>query len=192
MARDGMANLIKEVRKLAELSTSDYTVNAVTYWTDDQIQEVLDDHLCETVKQQPIYADPDYINGAYSYTEYNLPPGVRWIEEAGTASGFALRDNDGTAATGYTVNYRARRITFSADQQAEVYWLSCRVYDLYNAVADIWEVKAAALQKNGFRWQSDNHMVDKSALASQYQGQAQKYRAMSGMKETKLIRSDLY
>ena len=135
-ARAGMSNLIKALRAATAVGTSDYTINSVSYWTDDQLQEMLDryqeQHVHINLTPKPMYT------GDWEYYDYLIPQG-RNFEESGTDSGWAVRNSAGGTVTGYTVNYPARKITFTADQAGKAYYLDCRTYNLQLAAADVWE-----------------------------------------------------
>lgn len=189
-ARDGMANLITQLRLLANAGPTDHTVNGVAYWTDDQLQERLDAHR-QTVKRLAIHAEPEYIDGDYLYTEYFIPEQHRQFEEAGTDSGWALRDGDGTAiTTGYTVNYESGTITFDADQDAEIYYLDFRVYDMNLAAADVWERKAGFYEAS-VDWSSDNHSVKRGQQRDFALKKAAEFRRRAGPMVSRRVRTDV-
>lgn len=180
MARATMAEIITEVRRLANAGTADSTVGTVTYWSDDQLQAVIDAHVRD-VKRMPIFSTPAYIDGAYVYTEYHIPLSTSdWrIEREGSGGGFALRDSDGATAPSYTVNFSAHRITFDADTGADTFYLDCRAYDIWLAIAEIYEAKAGMVA-GGVDWSSDNHNIKSSQEYQHYMAMADKYRKMSG------------
>lgn len=189
-ARTGMTSLLLEIRRMTNAGATDHTVNGVVYWTDDQLQERLD-RTRSTVKRVAVYPQADYINGAYSYTEYPLPAELQWIEEQATGSGWALRDSSGADAPSYTVNYEARIITFAADTANAVYYLDCRTYDLYAAAAAIWEEKAG-IYEDLVNWSTDNHRVDASTQRDYCMQQAAQYRrrGRSAVGFSRLFRTD--
>ena len=75
MARDGMATLIAELRRRTNAGTAEATVNGTAYWTDDQLQSVLDTRR-SVLKFLPIHAMPKASAGSYIYKEYPFPMGV--------------------------------------------------------------------------------------------------------------------
>lgn len=191
MAREGMADLIAELRRLTNAGTADYTVGSTTYWSDDQLQSILDRYR-ETYKTVPLQAVAE-TNGASNsiYLDYVIPTRYKWIEASGSVSGFALLDSTyGTVSSGFTVNYDARRITFTADTSGSAYFLNFRAYDMHQAAADVWEDKAASVWDD-VDWRSDNHQV---AAAKQYDHcikMARKYRGKSGGTFGKFVRVDV-
>src|SRR5690606_36504248 len=52
MATAGMENLVAHVRRLAAAGTAEYTAADTTWWTDDQIEAVLDGHRRDIVGEQ--------------------------------------------------------------------------------------------------------------------------------------------
>lgn len=188
MARTGMANLILKTRQFSNAGTADYSIAGVTYWTDDQIQEQLDMYQT-THKRVIVYAKPEYEDSAWSYTEYPLPDGIgRWIEED---TRFIVRDSTGADAPSYTMNFETGVITFDADTQDKEYYVDCYSYDLYQAVADIWESKAASVV-GAVDWSSDNHTVKASQKYAMYMSRAAKFRKMGAgaIQTVKMFRRD--
>lgn len=184
--RAGMANLIQELRAAANVGTDEYSVDGVTYWTDDQLQTRLDKtqetHVRLLLQERPVYT------GDWEYYEYLIPAGPHF-EQSGTDSGWVVRDSLGGTVTGYTVNYAARKITFSADQEGASYYLDCRTYNLNAAAADVWEWKAAHVAA-AFDWSSDNHSVKASQEYEHCMAQAAKFRGRAGIKSSKMFRTD--
>lgn len=188
-ARATMATLIAEVRKLGNAGTADHSVAGVDYWTDDQLQNILDDYR-ETHKRVALNSEPEYIDGDYQYLEYPIPKPLKWFEEAGAGGGWALRDGDGVAvAASYTVNYEAGIITFDADQDAEIYYLDARTYDVNRAAAEVWESKAGFYEA-AVDWSSDNHSVKNSQQAEAARKMAAKFRSLAGLNFARLRRVD--
>lgn len=188
MARAGMANLILELRRRTLAGSADVTIGATTYWSDDQLQGVLDTYR-QTWRQITLSAIPRRVGTGYTYTEYPIPSALEWIEENQTDSGWQLLDNAGGTAPSYTVNYYAHMITFAADTANLSYWLDCRTYDLNQAAADVWESKASFASTN-VTWQSDNHRIEASQEYRHCMDMAKKWRGKAGLLVGKMVRSD--
>ena len=62
MARSGMSALLTEFRGLAEAGTSEYSVAGPSYWSDDQLQDVLDIHRRDVIFE-PLQMYPVQIAG---------------------------------------------------------------------------------------------------------------------------------
>lgn len=190
-ARAGMGTVIADLRLLTFAGTADYTVAGTAYFTDDQLQNILDKHRA-TFKRVEINSNPTYADGAYTYTEYRIPqPLGHWFETDETDSGWNLADSTGADAPAHTVAYSAGMITFSADTTNLPYYLDCRTYDVNAAAADVWEMKSS-LVANDVNWSSDNHRIDAGAQIANFQTMAKKYRGLSGggMGSAKMIRTD--
>ncbi len=147
MSRAGMANLITTARNMAGgPGTADVTDGVgVNWWSDDQIEEILDDYSARhrRVELVPV---PEYSAGDTVYTEYQIPPPLKWFEEDDASSDWDVKDSDGNAAPSHTVNYRAGYITFAADTAGSAYYLDCDTFDMYRAVAEIWKRRAGLLR----------------------------------------------
>lgn len=180
-ARAGMANVITELRALTNASASDFS--------DDTLQDILDDNRHEHSRIE-LRAIPDYAAGAYTYTRYPLPDA--WYEESGSGSGWSLLDSEGDAAPSYTVNYRARMITFASDTEDALYYLDCRTYDMNMSAARVWRRKAAAAAAN-IDWKSDNHDVKASQEYTQCLEMAEYFIAesMRGLWIVEMFRGDM-
>ncbi len=68
-ARTGMAELILQVRSMANAGTADIVIAGTTYHTDDQIQSTLDRHR-EQIERETLAIAMDYQNGTPVYTRY--------------------------------------------------------------------------------------------------------------------------
>lgn len=190
MARYGMSRNIRKVRQMCNLGSADYTINGVTYWTDEQVQDVIDRYRM-TVYQEHLTRKYDITDGTVEYYDYY------WrhpnVEQYGTANPEAWHlETGGGSAVGtasYTVNYESRHIRFSSDTGGEFYQLSYRTYDLDRAAAEIWDYKAAQVAER-FDVSSDNHRLLASQLISQYSKMADAFRAQAHPVEMRVRRWD--
>lgn len=163
-----MADLIAEVRNLSAASTAEYSIGAIAYWTDDQIQGVLDANRKDIV-DEALYGQVEYDNtGQPVYHEYRSQ--YRWLEETvgGTAI-FYLRDSAGprVGTADYTVDYRSGRVSLIPNTMGTVYYMTGRTYDVYAAAASIWRTKAAHVAQR-FDFSADGASFKASQLRSQY------------------------
>jgi len=192
-ARAGMANLILRLRGLTEAGASDYALGATTYWSDDQLQDILDGHR-ETYRSALLEPEPELgSSGVYQYFDYEIPDEIgRDIEEAGVDSIFAVKQTNGTVVSSstYTVNYRAGIIRFNTAQTAIGLYLDVRAFDLNGAAREVWEQKAAHAVA-GVDWKSDNHAISASQEYDHCIAQAERFRKLSGgWQSVKLERTD--
>ena len=84
--RTGMSDVVAELRTLCEAGTADYSLGSVSYWTDDQLQNVLDKHALE-LDFEPMKLFPERTAGKYLYKDYYI--GHPYLEQTtgGTAVG---------------------------------------------------------------------------------------------------------
>lgn len=194
MARSGMTTLIQETRRLSNVGTADYTAGTVTYFNDDQLQDILDRYRTQH-RQVTLTAQAEYADGSYTYTEYPLPFHLEWMEQGtATGSGWAVRDVAGSAAPSHTVNYAARVITFAADTENTTYYLDVRTFELNQAVADVWEMKAGFVY-DSVDWASDNHDIKAEQEYKHCLEMMQQYRVKTsalngGLRISRMVRTD--
>lgn len=189
MARLTMLDLINTLRGMTEAGSADYTLKAVTYWTDDELQRVLDRHR-EDVYNSPLAPVPTYINGTVQYLNYysqyqNFETGtsgtsVFYIQSAAGSS-------IGTAS--YTADFANGRVTFGTDTTGSSYYVYGRSYDINRAAADIWRMKAAhAAQQYDFS--TDNHTLHRSQMMEMCLKMANLYAGMAGPTTMQINRGD--
>lgn len=177
--RDGMANLIDRVRALTGAGTAEYTVAGDTYWTDQQLQDVLDSNATYFV-DSPLTWLTENVDGTAVYKVAQAE--YRDLEEAtsGTAR-WVIRDGAGTAqgTANYTVDYRAGRVTWTADQGGTAYYLTGYSYDVYVAAADIW-LERLAYFNNWYDFQADNQRFTRSQAWDHAKEMEQRLRQQAG------------
>lgn len=191
MARTGMQTLIDTVRGFANAAPDEWSVTTDTslieYWSDDEIQRVLDRH-----KQEYIHvildAQPTYESGTPVFKQYLLGTGN---VESGTAV-FKIEDTAGTVS-GYSVDYTRGIATFTSDQSGKSFYWSGFSYDLHAAAADIWRMKASHVA-GLVDFSTDGHSIKRSQQAQQYLNMSQYYQSRSaseGVQTTRIVRDDL-
>lgn len=154
-----MSNLIIDVRSKTNVGTTDYTVNAVDYFSDDQIQKALDKYR-ELVYREDLTIVDEYADASTETHGYYW----RWddVELATTAGAFVLTEGDGTIiASGYTIDYDQRRIQFDDDTFDEGVYLTYYTYDVNAAVADIWD-QIATFEAMSYDVATDGHDLKRS------------------------------
>lgn len=192
MARSGMSHLISKLRALTASGTADYSVSGTTFWTDDQLQSVLDQWRVD-FKARELVVSQSVDNGVVHWYDYYLRD-YQWVE--GTASGTAawlLTDAIGgtVAYSAYTLNMDALHLQFTSDTLGTVYYLSGRAYDMYQAAGDVWEQKAADVADR-FDLKTDNHDMKRSQLYDHYMKMAKRYRAKGGVQTSTMTRPDAW
>ena len=191
MARTGMQTLIDTVRGFANAAPDEWEVTSgssiVTYWSDDEIQRVLDRHKVEHI-HAPLEPVTSYSGGSAVVLQYRT--GIANIE-GGTAV-FKVEDVAGTVSD-YTADYTRGIVTFSTDQSGKTFYWSGFSYDLYAAAADIWRMKASHVA-GLVDFSTDGHSVKRSQQAQQYLNMSQYYQSRSaseGVQTSRIVRDDL-
>ena len=182
--RTGMSDLIQTVRELSNAGSADITIGTVSYWSNDQIEDLLDVHR-DDFQFQPMLVNPEQAVGSVVYKEFHTEPYI----ESGTV--FYLQTAGGSAVgtSLYSVDYNRGIVTFTNDTAGTAFYASGRTYDVYGASAEIWDRKAANVSSM-VDWSSDNHSVKNSQLLPFYQSQANKMRGMSKQVSVTIYRGD--
>ena len=164
-ARTGMADIITELRGMTEAGTADYTVTSSTYWSDNQLQDILDVNREDVIFEQLSMYPVQIAAGSISYLDYRSSYGYL---EATTGGSTILYLQDSTGASIGTANYttdeRRGQFQFSSDQSGSVYYMTGRSYDLNSAAAQIWRKKAAHYALTSFDFSTDNHTISRSQV----------------------------
>ena len=186
MARTGMSNPIIKLRSLTEAGSADYTVNAVTYWTDDQLQTVLDTYRTDVFSEtlEPVITYDG--SGTANYYDYFCIPGDY---EEGTAQ-FRVTTSLGSAVTP-TINYQAGHLSFGAVNQAgTAYYLTARRFDISAAAADVWRRKAAHVAE-AYDFSADGQSMSRSQMKKHFSEMAQMYSGQAQPSTARLTRDDV-
>lgn len=191
MARTSMSSLITRLRGMTNAGTADYTIAGSAYWTDDQLQEVLDQHRRD-LNRVVLDPEPEYAGGTAYYYDYYAPVGNLEAYNATDANVFQVEDMDGDAAgtADYTADYLRGVIRFDADQGGTSYYLRGRTYNVNAAAADVWRRKAAHVADR-FDIATDNHRLSRSQMIQQYLAMAQNYDREAGIRTATFVRTDL-
>ena len=201
MARSGMAALITELRSYIEAGTADYNIvgsaGTTYYWSDDQMQDVLDVHRHDIVFEQLSMYPVQVAGGSLSYLDYRSGYGY-YEQTTGGTSIFYIQDSTGliagTSAAGtYTPDYRRGQVQFATNTAGTVYYLTGRSYDLNAAAADIWRRKAAHVAPTSFDFSTDNHSISRSQVYSHALEMAKYFegRSAGAIVSVPIFRSDV-
>lgn len=188
MARTGMVNPIKQLRNAAQVAVADVTINGVSYWTDDQLESALDETRRDVFDLPLDSQAKTGTGGTAQYYDYYFPRGT-W--EEGTAT-FILQNSAGGTPnpSGYTVNYKAGHVAFTADQQGTAYYLTARVYDVNAAAAEVWRAKAANVAAY-YDFSADGHSMSRSQMKKQFLEMADHYAGQGAVVNVTMYRSDV-
>lgn len=127
-----MSDVIRFVRQYGQATYTD-EFSGVTYWDDDQIEEIADTAgLRRSVLLKPVTRD-------YKNYRILLPKGQK-LENS-----FKIYKSDGTELTSPvgTYNFVLNEISFpTALSSTELYAVDALVVDMWEALADLWQQKA--------------------------------------------------
>jgi hypothetical protein len=187
-----MTQIISDLRVLTEAGTADWTLGTATFWDDDQMQDVLDKHRTEFVFE-PMQDFPTYgTTGDLVYNDYRADFNNIEATTGGTAVFFIQDSSYAVAGTAlYTADYRRGKFTFVADTEGESHYVTGRSYDLNNAAAEIWRIKANHYATS-FDFSTDNTTVKKSQVYQHCLERAEYFEGLSTSAVTQAIiyRSD--
>lgn len=185
MARSGMTNPIQHLREMANVGTSDYSLAGATYWSDNQLQTVLD-RFREDVFSERLQTIPTERAGTVYYYDYYCSPGEY---EEGTAT-FQVTDALGNAVSPNAVNYQMGHVSFgTVDQHGTAYYLTARRFDINAAAADVWRAKAANVSAY-YDFSADGHSMSRSQMMKHFQQMAQMYASQAKPMTAQLVRGD--
>lgn len=181
-----MAGLIAEIRQLCIADIDSYSVGVTYYWSDEQIQYVLDRHV---VRFNHVMIAPETQYSGSNAVYYRYVTGVtKW--EGGTA--VYLQDASGgtVSSAGYTFDDNSGVFTFTANQSNAIYYVTGYAYDVNRTAAEIWRIKAAHASV-AYDVSTDNHNLRRSQLVTQALQMAQMYENMGGMGRITIVRDDV-
>jgi hypothetical protein len=195
MARSGMSALIEELRGMTEAGTSEYTVGTTLYWSDNAMQDVLDNHR-DDLYFQPMQVTPfQGAGGTLNYLNYSLPSGALEQTTGGT-SVFYVQDSagnvQGTAL--WSMDYRRGVLTFANNTLGTAFYATGRTYDLNAAAAEVWNKKAAHYAPTTFDFSTDNHSIKRSLVYDHAIAQAKFFSSISrnAISTVERFRGDVY
>lgn len=182
-ARSGMTTLINQFRSLIG--------NAGTaVFTDDRVQEILDNHRIDFYQNQ-LTITPQEINNTVIYKVYSS----QHTNLEGTASGsvaFRLYDSNGSTITsGFTFDSQKGRFIFDANQAGSARYLDGRSYDLYGAVADGWREYAGQLA-NHYDFRVEGRAFNRSQWFTHCAQMASYYDSLAKPSSAVIERNDFY
>lgn len=195
--RVGMTDLILELRGMTQ--TVDDPNDVGNNWSDENLQTELDYHVKEAIRV-PLRPIPK-VNptNTLTYFDYVWSTSMgRWIERPITGDindRFLVQETNGivryfgASENFYLIDWAIPKIYFNADTSGIGLVLSCRVYDLNKAAANIWLQKAGR-RSDLFNWKTDNHTMNEGDTYKTCMDQYQYYSNLGGWTFTRLIRTD--
>lgn len=180
MARTGMSSLIDRLRGLTNAGTAQYTVGTLSYWVDNDLQDVLDRHATWVVEEdltwvpQNIGGTTNYLTAISRYRDFETA-------DSGTAY-WQVRRTDGTAegTANYTADYVNGRVTWSTNQGGTAYMIAAAYsYDLYAAAVDVLQHKLAYIDL-WYDFGADNQTFSRSQVQKSLQDLIATYKKQVG------------
>jgi len=188
MARTGMADNIATLRGMTDAGTADYTAGTITYWSDNEVQRVLDRHRIDFKREQLVPVASHADGGTIQYKEYRSQ--FNNIESGTAVFNLELATGEAAGTANYSVDYALGIITFSADQGGTAWYLSARSYDLNASAADIWRSKAGNAAK-AYDVKTDGHSLNRSQMMKHCMGMANHYESFAKVSFVDLERDDM-
>lgn len=140
-----MAHLVGRLRRMVDDAPLD--AQAIRIWTDDELQEFLDQHRIEFF-HEILY--PQVSVTYYTFFTGKIYNSIHMNLEELTVdddSIFRFYDAFNVNASSYTADYVSGRFAFTSDQLGKYYYLTGRDYDLNGAAAKCWRETAGRTAK---------------------------------------------
>jgi len=135
-----MTQHILELRRMTDASATEVKVNNVQYWTDDQLQGILDAYRHDVLDLPLLPASQREAGNDVTY-RYYIPDEVgTWIENDPLY--LSVVDENGNAVSGYTYDSINRYMLFTTNTSGATRLLRCRFFDMRLAAARVWFEKA--------------------------------------------------
>jgi hypothetical protein len=189
-ARTSMADLLLALRGLTSAGSAEYTVAGSAYWTDDQLQAVMDRHVYP-IRHEALNPQPSIgAGGTVSYFNYQSPRRF-WESTSGGTSRFIVQDESGATVgtSAYTVDYPYGRLTFGTDTTGLTRYVTGFSYDMNAAAADIFTQKAAHYV-TAYDISTDNHSLSRGQIIDNCLKLAKEYSAGAWSYSVTMERSD--
>jgi hypothetical protein len=185
-----MTDLIASLRGLTATGVNDYAVNSTYYWTDAQIQTVLDRHVTAVRHEELMAFETEGAGGSVEYYEYQSHR--RFFEStiAGT-SRFIVQDESGATVgtAAWTADYPLGKLTFGTSTDGLSRYVTGYSYDVNAAAADIWSQKAAHYAM-AYDFSTDNHSMSRSQIIKACLQMAKEYGSGGAVFSVTMERTD--
>ncbi len=186
--RAGAAYIIAEVRRLAGAGTAEYEIVAqtgstVTYYTDEQIERILDSRRIRMARHQLLY-EPELSTGGTSVYQH-AKVGFAWVEDesaGGSNNDMNITDNQGAiiGTADYSFSAEDGYVSFGADQAGSARYMTGWIHNPYKAAVDVLTSWLNELVKKP-DFQTDNMRVWRSNRADAVRRQIEDLKEIAGM-----------
>lgn len=178
--RTSVDYIIAEVRRLTGAGTAEYTVDSTSYFTDEQIERILDSRRERLARHEVIY-EPQLSEGGGTTVYKNARIGFAWVEDSSSTADFMITDSQGSiiGTTSYTFSPEDGFIQFTADQQGSSRYVTAWVHNPYKAAVDVLTSWASELARQP-DFATDNMRVWRSKKHDAVQKQLETLKAMAG------------
>lgn len=183
--RTGMADLVSTIRGMTNTGTGDYSIGTVSYWSDDQLQNIMDIHRAD-VQFYPLAPNVWQESGSVVYKEFLS--GLTNIEQ-GTVTYLQTSAGSSVGTANYSIDYTRGVVSFTANQNGTAYYITTRTFDLNGAASDVWKQKAVQVASR-FDFSTDNHSVKVSQIYDHYMKQASYYESLKPIQSVTIYRGD--
>jgi hypothetical protein len=193
--RTSVDYIIAEVRRLTGAGTAEFTVDAQSYFSDEQIERILDSRRARLSRHEVVF-EPELSEGGGTSVYKNARIGYAWVEDNSSTADFKLTDSKGSiiGTANYTLSAEDGFITFSADQQGSSRYVTTWVHNPYSAAVDIltsWNSELARQPD----FATDNMRVWRSQKQKAIKDQIDELKELAGMaprvKTMTMHRSDI-
>lgn len=186
VARTGVADLVNDLRMMADVGMDDYKIAGIPHWTDSQLERILDRHRTD-VLHELCAPQPTYItSGSVAY--YNYYTGyINW--ESGNNTYLEDAVGDDISGTLYDFDYQRGLVAFDSDRKGSTVFITGNVFDLNAAAADVWRMKASNAGKM-YDFSTDNHKFSRSQYYDHCIKQAQYYEGLAAPNNIQVYRED--
>lgn len=165
---------VDRLRQMIGASSSEYTIGTSAYWSDDQLQDALDNNVSQRLVQAPVQTYPTVAagTGGIVHLQGHIP--VRGLLDLETLQviSFTGRVYD----PGEYAAQNDGRVAFDADQLGAGPLASGICYDINAAAAEILQAWASAV-KLGYDISTDHDGLSRSQRHRQLLAQADVYAA---------------
>lgn len=189
-ARSGMTNILLRLRAMTETADGDYSVDGTSYWTDDQLQDLLDQYA-DRFYVKPLQPEAEYVSGSTIWKDY--PTGYEALEDVASGAPYwSLTDSSGTevATTDYELDQWGGVIRFDNNTSGALYYLTGRAYPLAKVAAKVWRMKMSHAW-TAYDFTTEGQTFNRSQMFDHCHEMAKLYESQSGIQTSMFVRSDL-